>query len=76
MDLAYMQALPVDGGFNYDNCLRNMALTANKGMGLQTNVATMKTGTTICGLVFNVSVAGMYEADINQICVGWSCTRC
>jgi hypothetical protein len=29
-----MQALPVDGGFNYDNCLRNMALTANKGMGL------------------------------------------
>ena len=55
-----MQALPVDGGFNYDNCLRNMALTANKGMGLQTNVATMKTGTTICGLVFNVSVAGMY----------------
>jgi hypothetical protein len=34
MDLAYMQALPVEGGFNYDNCFRNMALTANKGMGL------------------------------------------
>jgi hypothetical protein len=74
MDLAYMQALPVEGGFNYDNCLRNMALTANKGMGLQTNVATMKTGTTICGLIFNVSVALKHKGDINQICVGWSCT--
>ncbi len=71
-----MQALPVDGGFNYDNCLRNMALTANKGMGLQTNVATMKTGTTICGLVFNVSLADNDGVKINQICVGWCCTRC
>jgi hypothetical protein len=55
MDLAYMQALPTEGGFNYDNCIRNKALTANMGLGLQTNVATMKTGTTICGLVFKVS---------------------
>ncbi len=74
MDLAYMQALPVEGGFNYDNCLRNMALTANKGMGLQTNVATMKTGTTICGLIFNVSVIITERTNINQICVGWSRT--
>jgi hypothetical protein len=70
-----MQALPVEGGFNYDNCLRNMALTANKGMGLQTNVATMKTGTTICGLIFNVSaLIEQKQREINQICVGWSCT--
>jgi len=69
-----MQALPVEGGFNYDNCLRNMALTANKGMGLQTNVATMKTGTTICGLIFNVSVSIRDMTNINQICVGRSCT--
>lgn len=34
MDLAYMQALPTEGGFNYDNCIRNKALTANMGMGL------------------------------------------
>lgn len=76
MDLAYMQALPTEGGFNYDNCLRNMALTANKGMGLQTNVTTMKTGTTICGLVFNVSTVLKTDKLINQICVGRSCTCC
>ena len=76
MDLAYMQALPTEGGFNYDNCLRNMALTANKGMGLQTNVATMKTGTTICGLVFSVGISPAKQLFINQICVGWSCASC
>lgn len=78
MDLAYMQALPMEGGFNYDNCFRNMALTANRGMGLQTNVETMKTGTTICGLIFKVREIEIHSKDlkINQICVGWSCTRC
>lgn len=50
-----MQALPTTGGFDYTNCIRNKALTANRGMGLQTNITTMKTGTTICGLIFNVS---------------------
>ena len=49
-----MQALPM-GGFNYDNCIRNKALAE------QTKLAggqlkTMKTGTTICGLIFDVSV--------------------
>jgi hypothetical protein len=38
MDLKYMEALPADGGFNYDNCLRNKAMLANRGMGLQTNI--------------------------------------
>jgi hypothetical protein len=55
MDLKYMEALPAEAGFNYDNCLRNKALLANRGMGLQTNIATMKTGTTICGLIYRVS---------------------
>ena len=55
MELNYMKAMPHAGGFNYDNCLRNKALNANLGNGLQTNVQNMKTGTTICGLVFKVS---------------------
>ena len=50
-----MEALPAESGFNEDNCLRNKALLANRGMGLQTNIATMKTGTTICGLIYRVS---------------------
>lgn len=55
MDLAYMNALPQTGGFNYENCLRNMALTNSAGMGKQTNIRTAKTGTTTCGVVFKVS---------------------
>lgn len=55
MELGYIGTLPQETGFNYDNCLRNMALTNNKGMGMQTNITTMKTGTTICGLIFKVS---------------------
>lgn len=51
MELAYMKSLPL-GGFNYDNCLRNKALEQSK-QGNQ--VKTMKTGTTICGVIFNVS---------------------
>jgi len=34
MELGYMNTLPQESGFNYDNCLRNMALTNNKGMGM------------------------------------------
>jgi len=55
MDLTYIDTLPQGAGFNYDNCLRNMALTNNKGLGMQTNITTMKTGTTICGLIYKVS---------------------
>jgi len=51
-----MESLPQTGGFNYDNCLRNKALTNNVGMGLKTNIATAKTGTTICGIVFKDGV--------------------
>ena len=56
MELSYMKTLPDVGGFDYSNCLRNKALLNNSGMGLQTNVKTMKTGTTICGLVYKVSI--------------------
>ena len=51
----YMNTLPTSGGFNYDNCIRNKALLNHAGMGLQTNTSNMKTGTTICGLVFKVN---------------------
>lgn len=60
-DLGYMQSLPAEGGFDYDNCLRNKALLNNAGLGLQTNVENMKTGTTICGMIFAV------RNGINQI---------
>ena len=73
MDLAYMQALPQTGGFDYGNCLRNKALTANKGMGLQTNVSNMKTGTTICGLIFNVSP---FWLKLTKFMAGWRCSSC
>jgi hypothetical protein len=51
MELQYMQALPL-GGFNYDNCLRNQALLANN---MASAPKTMKTGTTICGVIFKVN---------------------
>ena len=54
MDLQYINALPL-GGFNYDNCLRNKALVEN-AKGGPTTVKTTKTGTTICGVIFNVSL--------------------
>ena len=47
-----MKTLPL-GGFNYDNCLRNKALEANLPKGKQLSYT--KTGTTICGVIFNVS---------------------
>jgi len=53
--LAYLEKLPAEGGFNYDNCLRNKALCNNLGMGMRTNITTAKTGTTICGVVWKVS---------------------
>jgi len=50
MELPYMHSLPL-GGFNYDNCLRNKALEQSKA---GNQVKTMKTGTTICGMIFKV----------------------
>lgn len=88
MDLAYMNALPQTGGFDYSNCLRNKALNHAKGNGLKTNITTAKTGTTICGLVFNVSASPkinsfesaktkwMETLTNNWHLIGWCCLGC
>jgi hypothetical protein len=52
VELNYLQAVPL-GGFNYDNCIRNTALMAQTKAGAKMSYT--KTGTTICGVVFNVS---------------------
>ena len=51
MELDYLKALP-QGGFNFDMCIRNTAMAANAQMNQP--VKTMKTGTTICGVIFKV----------------------
>jgi len=54
MELSYIHTLQENlGGFNYDNCLRNTAMMAQSKVGPA--VKTMKTGTTICAVIFNVS---------------------
>lgn len=53
MELSYLDALP-KGGFNYDNCLRNKAIEQNTAGAGTTGQKHMKTGTTICGIVFKV----------------------
>lgn len=52
MELNYLGTLP-QGGFNFDMCIRNKALAESSAM--STPVKTMKTGTTICGVIFKVS---------------------
>jgi hypothetical protein len=51
MELDYLKTLPL-GGFNYDNCIRNRAMTES---GIAQAPKAMKTGTTICGIIFKVS---------------------
>lgn len=46
----YLNALPL-GGFNYDNCIRNKAMEANGG---RLPEKAMKTGTTICAVIYKV----------------------
>lgn len=54
MELGYIDTLQQQlGGFNYDNCLRNTAMLAQSKTG--GTIKTMKTGTTICGVIFKVS---------------------
>jgi hypothetical protein len=52
MELNYTETLPV-GGFNFDNCIRNRALEAS---GTSLPPKTMKTGTTICGIIWKVII--------------------
>ena len=63
MELNYLKTLPL-GGFDYSNCLRNKALEANLAPGHKTNIT--KTGTTICGAVFNVSKRNESNQEINH----------
>ena len=57
MELNYLNAIP-QGGFNYDNCLRNRALLESGGLkGAVKDLSFTKTGTTICGVIFKDGVA-------------------
>ena len=58
MELSYLSTLP-QGGFNFDMCIRNKALAESSAM--STPVKTMKTGTTICGIIFKVRKLGCLE---------------
>ena len=53
MELNYLNQVPL-GGFSYDNCVRNTALQAQTKMAPQMKFS--KTGTTICGCIFDVSL--------------------
>jgi len=46
-----LNTLPT-GGFNFDNCIRNKAMAESSGMAQP--IKTMKTGTTICGIIYEV----------------------
>ncbi|CDW75801.1 proteasome subunit beta type [Stylonychia lemnae] len=52
MELDYLKTLPL-GGFNFDNCIRNRAMAES---GILQAPKTMKTGTTICGVLFKDGV--------------------
>ena len=54
--VSYVESLPL-GGFNYDNCVRNKALMDHaKSKGGAGEMKFTATGTTICGIVFKVSM--------------------
>jgi len=73
MELDYIKKLPL-GGFNYDNCLRNTAMAT----AISSNpVKTMKTGTTICGIIFKdgVVLAGDTRATGGSIVGDKNCEK-
>ena len=57
VELNYLNQVPL-GGFNYDNCLRNTALTSQAKA---PKTSYTKTGTTICGVLFDVSRSHFYS---------------
>ena len=67
MELDYLKTLP-EGGFNFDMCIRNTAMACNSQM--STPVRTMKTGTTICGVIFKVNLTQFNTS------IGWRCAGC
>ena len=50
MELEYIKSLKL-GGFNFDNAIRNKALVDSGKVPATKNI---KTGTTICGAIFDV----------------------
>jgi hypothetical protein len=57
MELNYLKTLQKEsGGFNYDNSIRNTAMIASKPLENKSSLSYTKTGTTICGVVFKVSI--------------------
>ena len=76
MELNYVNTLPL-GGFNYDNCLRNKALEAN--LAPDKKLSYTKTGTTICGVIFKVSMPSELHSGwrlTSLLCPGWSLPCC
>ena len=71
--VGYVNDLPL-GGFNYDNCIRNKALLANaKQVGGSGQLRHAKTGTTICGVIFAVSIPTLWPRDGSHC---WSISLC
>ena len=54
------------GGFNYDNCLRNKALLEKGNFKVPGN---MKTGTTICGVIFKVQDLSSLYPQNSDFCI-------
>merc|ERR1711937_935947 len=61
MELNYIKDIP-QGGFNFDNCLRNKALLEGDPKAKHSLTYT-KTGTTICGCVFKDGVVLAADCD-------------
>lgn len=74
MELNYLNQMPL-GGFNYDNCIRNTALMAQTKAGAKMSYT--KTGTTICGVVFNggVCLAADTRATAGTIVADKNCEK-
>ena len=68
VELNYLNALPL-GGFSYENCIRNTALEAHANASIKHSYT--KTGTTICGVVFPVSIRKIWVICSSKICFFW-----
>ena len=66
MELNYLSALP-QGGFDFDMCIRNKALAESATMSQP--VKTMKTGTTICGVIFKVRLFFRFLMKISKFVI-------
>ena len=82
MELDYLNALPL-GGFNFDNAIRNKAMAES---GILQVPKTMKTGTTICGVLIKVRIKtdlisipfilALFCLKMLKLILGRSCIGC